>query len=512
MKAHLMYRNRDFEPAQKLPWNAEAVIQDLELNTLCRAMAGGDKFLFDVARQALFAGLEADTNTIRYRQAVLQDCLRNLSLVRSLYALAIEALENKSKTWFGIIASYPSSVLYSSVQLFQLFVESLGKLRQIADEHALKFQSEGFTTFFSVIKTELTDDYLTEVRQHVKELELRHGVLVSAQLGKGNQGVDYVLRKSEYERPWWIERFFPSKQPSLTFRIADRDEAGARALSDIRNRGINLVANALAQSSDHVLNYFNTLRAELAFYLGCANLHTHLASRGVPICFPVAADAGTLRFSCEQLRDVSLVLSMDAGVVGNDLRADGKKLVVITGANKGGKSTFLRALGLAQLMMQCGMFVTAQSFTADVCRGLNTHYKREEDVSMKSGKLDEELSRMSEIVDALVPDSILLCNESFAATNEREGSEIANQIVRALMETPIKIFFVTHLYEFAHRLWEQKNDAIGFLRAGREADGRRIFKLLPGEPLQTSFGPDLYDKIFEQAGYPDEPVPAVIAL
>ena len=64
------------------------------------------------------------------------------------------------------------------------------------------------------------------------------------------------------------------------------------------------------------------------------------------------------------------------------------------------------------------------------------------------------------------------------------------------METRVKIFFVTHLYEFAHGLWAEKMDSALFLRAEREADGRRTFKLLPGEPLQTSFGADVYQKIF----------------
>jgi DNA mismatch repair ATPase MutS len=147
-------------------------------------------------------------------------------------------------------------------------------------------------------------------------------------------------------------------------------------------------------------------------------------------------------------------------------------------------------------MMQCGMFVTAESFSADICRNLFTHYKREEDTTMKSGKFDEELDRMSGIVDALTPDSMLLFNESFAATNEREGAEIATQIVRALLETRVKIFFVTHIYEFAHGLWENKMDNAAFLRAERQSDGQRTFKLPPGEPLETSFGADLYQEIF----------------
>jgi DNA mismatch repair ATPase MutS len=178
------------------------------------------------------------------------------------------------------------------------------------------------------------------------------------------------------------------------------------------------------------------------------------------------------------------------------VNADGKDLVIITGANQGGKSTFLRSIGLAQLMMQAGMFVCAESFSANLCSNLFTHYKREEDATMKSGKFDEELKRMSEIVDHLTPDSILLFNESFAATNEREGSEIAGQIVSTLIERGLKVFFVTHQYTFASGFYSKNQKNTLFLRAGRESDGTRTFKLVEAEPLETSYGEDLYNKIF----------------
>jgi DNA mismatch repair ATPase MutS len=151
---------------------------------------------------------------------------------------------------------------------------------------------------------------------------------------------------------------------------------------------------------------------------------------------------------------------------------------------------------LAQLMMQCGLFVGADDFKAEICSALFTHYKREEDTTMKSGKFDEELVRMSEIAEHIVPNSLLLFNESFAATNEREGSETATQIVRALLEKGMKVFYVSHLYEFARGFFNEKDKGAIFLRAEREADGTRTFKLAEGEPLQTSYGQDLYNKVF----------------
>jgi DNA mismatch repair ATPase MutS len=244
------------------------------------------------------------------------------------------------------------------------------------------------------------------------------------------------------------------------------------------------------------------LRVEMGFYIACLNLCERLSGKGEPFSFPEPLAAGTQALATRGIYDVCLSLSVDARVVGNEVTGENKVLIVITGANRGGKSTLLRSLGQAQLMMQCGMFVPAESFRANVCFGMFTHFKREEDAAMKSGKLDEELKRMSSIVVRVNPNSVILLNESFASTNEREGSEIARRIVHALLESSVKVFYVTHLFDLAHGFYaEQRDDAL-FLRAERLADGRRTFRLTEGEPLPTSHGEDLYRRVFIESSAP----------
>ena len=477
MKAFLMYRDRDFDMDRKLPPNEQALAQDLELNALFNAMAQGDRFLFEVARRAIFSSLN-DLDTILYRQGILKDCLKNSSIIRDIYGIAVESIEKKKEHWWGFSSRYPGSILHSSRAVLQMLVGQLKKLKNIADEHADEFESEGFTTFFALLKQELGGDYFAKVQHHLRELKFRNGVLVSAELGTGNKGTNYVLRKSKEKKQSWLQRMlriFTKKPPVYSFTIAPRDENGARALSELRDKGINLAANALAQSAEHILSFLDMLQVELGFYIGCINLFRQLSQKGEPVCFPMPMGSGERRHSFIGLYDVCLALTLRRRIVGNDLSAAGKNLVIITGANQGGKSTFLRSIGLAQLMMQCGMFTPAESFSSNICEGLFTHCKREEDVTMKSGKLDEELSRMSDIVDNITANSMVLFNESFAATNEREGSEIARQITCALLDKQIKVFYVTHQYEFAHGFQQRNLDYAIFLRAERQADGRADF-------------------------------------
>ncbi|HTT13944.1 MAG TPA: DNA mismatch repair protein MutS [Burkholderiaceae bacterium] len=496
MKALLMHPGRDFDTKQPLPWNAPALVQDLELDTLLGAMHGGDNFVLEVSRAALLGATGNDLATVLHRQAVLADALRNPAVVRELYALAVETIERKKKHWFGIFANYPASILHESITMMAMFVEMLRKLRGIAERHGSSFRSPGFSALFATLQDELDEPYLATIEAHLTELSFRKGTLLSARLGNANEGVDHVLRKEHGRGPNWFDRLLGRAPPAYTFHIATRDQAGAQALGELRDRGINEVANAMAQSADHVLSFFQMLRTELAFYVGCLNLHEHLLTRGVPHAAPLPSAAGESDLRFADLHDISLVLTMQGNVIANSVAAEGKRLCVITGANQGGKTSFLRSIGLAQLMMQSGMFVCAASFRGPLCPAICTHYKREEDTQLKSGKFDEELARMSAIVDHLVPDAVVLFNESFAATNQREGSEIARQIATALLESGVRVFFVTHLYPFARGMYDRQRDAGVFLRAERKPDGTRTFKLIEGAPLETSYGADLYKLVF----------------
>ncbi|MBS0222522.1 MAG: DNA mismatch repair protein MutS [Proteobacteria bacterium] len=499
-------REAPFDPSKGLLWNADTLTADLALTTLFEAMSSGDHCIFEAARLTVLGSEPIDLETIRYRQQIIQDCLHHPSVVRDLYNLAVEATEKQEGRFYhGLFSRQPDSVLRDGLETMTRFLVFLRKLRTMADTHADKFSSPGWTTFFSMIKHDLDEDYFSLVQYHMDQLKFRHGELLSATLGPANRGKCYLLHQvPHYAGRWsdWWRRLFEEKRQIFSFELHPRDEAGSRALNDLRNRGIALAANALSQSGDHVRDFFFMLRAELAFHVGCLNLHERLTSKGEPTSMPRVSKSQESYLFFRGLYDAGLALSTSARVVGNDADANGKILLMITGPNTGGKSTFLRSVGLAQLMMQAGMFVAAESFSASLADGVMTHFKREEDVAMESGKFDEEMRRMSQIVDHCRPHAVVFFNESFAATNEREGSEIGRQIISALLEGKVRVLFVTHMFELANGFYQQDRADMLFLRAARQTDGTRTFKLTEDKPLPTSFGQDLYYRIFGES--PDQ--------
>jgi hypothetical protein len=493
MKAYLLYQKRDFNFSADLPPNHLDLIQDLELTTLLEAMALGDKFLSEVSARVVLTSLD-DPEAILYRQQILEDCIAEPEIVREIYDIAVGALEDKRGIW-GFGFQSPSLILSGAVRQLEAAIFRLKQLRRIADEHAERFHSVGLTTLFRTLQRELDDEYFMTMSDHLKQLRFRNGELISARLDRDNSGIDLVLRSSGSGKRSWRERLGRSPRTSYSFTIPPRDDAGANALADLTSRGINLVANAAAQSADHIWSYFTMLRGELGFYVSCLNLRNQLLAKEVPVSFPRPSSWCPRVLSCSGLQDICLALRSGNRVVGNDVDANGKSLIIITGANSGGKSTFLRSVGVAQLMMQCGMFVTADNYGASVCAGLFTHFIREEDSTMTSGRLDEELRRMSLIADQIRPHSLMLFNESFAATNEREGSEIGRQVARALLEAEITLFFVTHQFAFANWFHDERAVSTLFLRAERRSEGQPSYKLAVAEPLPTSFGQDVYTRL-----------------
>jgi hypothetical protein len=495
MKVRLLHPDRDVDLDPLLPPAITAMVEDdLELRTLYNVMADGDEFLYTVAQTVVPLGL-TDPYVIEYRQNVLADCLANRAVVQQMYAIAVDVVDVQRKVGFlGTLFRDPRSILDSSVRILEFLTANLKQLRALCDEHIEQFGSDGFGQLVSMIHDELSDDYLHQLDAQLAELRLPRGVLVSVQLGLGNKGRDYILHQPP-RRNWW-EKLTGYHRGGYGFELDPRDESGGETLRELAGRAVNDIADTVAQSADHVKGFFERLRTELGFYLGCVNLNRRLTESGVRTCFPTPTPITPPQLRCRDLRDAPLCLTTTKPVIGNDIDADATSLIMVTGANEGGKSTFLRSLGAAQTMMQAGMFVTAESFKANVVHGIYTHFKREEDATLTHGKFDEELARMSTITDTIGENAMLLCNESCASTNEREGSQIARGVIDAFTKAHIKVAFVTHLYDLAHSLHARRNPDYLFLRAQRRDDGVRTFRLIAAEPEPTSYGQDSFRRIF----------------
>ncbi len=481
------------------------MVEDLGLDVLIEAMADGDGRVADAVRRVLLEPV-VDTEVIVYRQDVLRACLARPQVVRELYAVATRTLERRRKVFWGLVRR-PAAVLHNGVELMVLYQAAFRALRVIADAQADEPGHDGLGRLLARLRADLHDDFLAEIDVHLKALRFQAGVRVNARLDPANTGTTYVLEppgaprspaRRGFARGWrsaWRTLLRRGVQRT-TIRIAAHDDGGARDLAELQGRGLQRTANAVAEACDDLLWFFRRLQDETAFYVGALNLHERLKTIGAPVAVPRAESPATKDLNASGLYDPGLALTLGRTVVGNDLEADGSNLIVITGANQGGKTTFLRSVGIAQLLLQSGLFVPARSFRASVTTDLFTHFTRAEDATMRRGRLDDELARLDEVASAVRSGATVLLNESFASTNEREGSELAAGVVRALTEAGIRVVFVTHLDRFVRDVHARPPVPTLFLQAQRLADGTRTFRMVAGEPARASHGVELYRAVF----------------
>ncbi|MBP7174913.1 MAG: hypothetical protein KBA53_01675 [Thermoclostridium sp.] len=497
MKVHLLYENEEKRP--KPAANEKEILQDLNLEVLLAKMSQNNSFLYDTVKSVILSGV-GDIGTIVYRQEILKDFIKNPAAIREIYEIAASAVNDairyREYTQPNYARVVPVSVrVFKSVGLLELLVQRAEKLKNLVLPLEKSFQSTGLVSFCGRIQKTFPDSFFPRVQKNIADLNyLGEGgrLVLGVKPGKGLKGSDYVLR--DMSRTDQLKTRKPAKGTQWN-EIELSNYSLAAAAREIEDAGLIKILRLVNHYTSTLLRFFETLQFETGFYDGCVHLYQTLVEMGVPFSFPHPVTLGEKQLCFQGLYDLSLALNERKTPVQNDLNATAKKLIVITGANQGGKSTWLRSIGQAQLMMQCGMFVAAESFQSGLCDRLFTHFTREEDIRMNSGKLDEELVRMERTTKDITPSSLLLMNESFASTTEREGSKIARDITTALTEAGMRILFVTHLYDFARAAYDEQWESTLFLRAGRNSDASRSFLIQEGEPLSTSYGEDLFNSM-----------------
>ena len=494
MEFDLLYMDT---PAREHRACAQDFIRDLKLDLVLHAMSGGSKAVYEACASVLTSPL-VDVQPIRLRNAVIRDAVMHGEIFESLLAIAGEMLARTRKHAEFVKPKYDKVIpngnkIVNETEIAQIFIEGLQRLNALLLLHRRDFKAAGMIQFCDAAKEALSDDYLARIRSRTEELiALRQGgsVSVSGHIGEGLKQADVVLNRLlatvKNARLSFVSRSAAIPLNSITL-VQNAQEITEKALAP--------VVRLIASFNRAVQRFFEKLDFQLEFLVGCGRLHERFASLGVPVCYPEFVEGG--RHEAAAVVDAGLALKEGNMPVGNGASFSDKRLVLITGPNQGGKTTFLRSVGLAQLMAQCGMFVTAEQYVCPVYTGIFTHFPNGEDPRMQNGLLEVELVKLSGLVDALKPGALLLMNESFQTTTPGDAKRLAGEIVPALLNAGIRVLFVTHLYGYAMDVFEQKSDDTLFLRAQRSRDGNNTYCLQEGPPFKSAYGLTLFRLVMQ---------------
>ena len=189
-------------------------------------------------------------------------------------------------------------------------------------------------------------------------------------------------------------------------------------------------------------------------------------------------------------------------IVVNDLDFDdSKNLYLLTGANRGGKTTITQAVGLLYTLAQGGIFVPAQKFEFAPVDDIFTHYPADEDKTLDYGRLGEECKRFRELFAECTPESLLLLNETFSTTSFEEGFFIAKDAVRAILKKGTRCIYNTHMHKLAADIdsLNTESAAEGALVKAESLvalsdGGQRSFKVKVAPPQGMSYARDIAEK------------------
>ncbi len=500
-----------------------AVIKDLNLY-------GVYEKLLEISEQneTFIYHLCMDKATIQYRQDILADFLATPDFIRDIEnnLKGFRELKSKKTKPSGNISNF-----YSLIDLI-ITVETTVQCIEDLNQTLLYYKesSDGLLQLKRDIQSRMQTKEFNEMKQDLKEIRYIFnrikGLEISINMSPGMRPYEAQITKVNdypYKYPVafrksatflkedvlflgnYLSQYSPVfKIGKVDWDLLDEIEYALREHKDI-------LFNFLERYQEISIEPFIDLLEEVTFYRSSCDLVKLLEDNHLPLCQPKLLDADERIMHLKDCYSLSLAYEKSKyqenhPIIYNDLSFnDDGRIMILTGANRGGKTTITQAVGQIQVLAQLGLPVPASEAVLSLVDGVYTHFPVLEKETVDYGRFGKDCERFSHLFHQATYKSLLLLNESFSGTSYLESLQIAEEIVKAVKYKKIRMVYNTHLHELGNIALklnqEVSNDtAVISMVTGLE-HGKITYKIYEGEPLGISHAKKIAEKYnitFEQ--------------
>lgn len=454
---------------------------DLALDQIVAAVIAGREE-YDLA--PYFSLPLHDCQAVVYRQEIFRD-LDNPSLVNALHTFAAAMRTMREQLALAGRLSYPRQKerwFLEAVATYCAAVLALTEALGVAGRCA----STGFTAFAAFLAEYTASPQFLALHQQTQGLlaellSVRYCLCIKGlqvQCLPYADQVDYSVEIDEI-----FARFKQAAARSYRFIFQDATE-----MNHVEARILDLVAELFpalfatlteyhAAHADFLDQGVARFDREIQVYLAWLEYTARLAKTGLAFCLPEVTEDKEIH--AEQTVDLALanrLMQEKIVPVTNDFHLSGReRILVITGPNQGGKTTFARMFGQLHYLAALGLPVPGTRVQLFLFDHLFTHFEREEHLANLRGKLQDDLVRIHAILEQITPRSLLVINEMFASTTFQDALELSQRIAARIMALDMFCVWVTFIDELS-TLGEQTVSMMSTVASDDPA--QRTFKIV----------------------------------